>query len=66
MVLLSGLMRTTAVTGTPGTVFTRATARQGGRWAEQRVQAAVARAPSGEGVPAAAAPALPDPAASLR
>jgi hypothetical protein len=60
MVLLSGLMRAQAVTGRTDTLFTRVSARQGGRWAEQRVQRAV-RPPSGAG--AAAPP--PDPARQL-
>ena len=60
MVLLSGLMRNAAVTGSADSVFTRVTARQGGRWAEQRVDAAAAarRAPG-------SAPAPRDPAETL-
>jgi|tagenome__1003787_1003787.scaffolds.fasta_scaffold18613905_2 hypothetical protein len=60
MVLLSQMMRSAAFTGrTDNTVFARVVGRQGGRWAQQTVQAAYP----------AARPAPPpdaDPAATLR
>jgi hypothetical protein len=41
-------MRAAAITGHPETLFTNVTARQGGRWAEQTVAAAVARPGGGQ------------------
>jgi hypothetical protein len=41
MVLLSGMMRTAAVWGRTDTLAARCAGRQGGRWAEQTVRAAI-------------------------
>jgi hypothetical protein len=56
-------MRNAAITGRPESLFTNLTARQGGRWAEQTVGAAVAgapRAPAAPGVGATRAPLEPE------
>jgi hypothetical protein len=68
MVLLSRMIRTAAVTGRTDTVSAWFGGRQGGRWAEQTVRAALR--PAGrpaQGTPAAARdPAPTDPAETLR
>ena len=68
MALLSEMMRTAAVTGRTDTIGAWAVGRQGGRWAEQTVAAAIptARHPA-QGTPAAGRdPAPTDPAGTLR
>ena len=60
MALLSHMMRTAAVTGRTDTIGAWVVGRQGGRWAEQTVRAAIPTA----GHPAQGAPA--DPAGTLR
>ena len=60
MALLSGMMRTAAVYGRTDTLGAWCAGRQGGRWAEQTVQAAIPTA-----APATAAAAT-DPAEALR
>ena len=63
MVLLSQMIRTAAITGRTDTIGTRLVGRQGGRWAEQTVRAAIPTA----GRPAQAPPAARrDPAVMLR
>jgi hypothetical protein len=60
MALLSQVIRARAITGRTDTVFTRIAGRQGGRWAEDTVRAAL---PERSGVPrrpANLAEALPD------
>ena len=58
MVLLSGMMRSAAITGRTDTLAAWCAGRQGGRWAEQTVRAAI---------PTAARPAQrTDPAEALR
>jgi Short C-terminal domain len=58
MALLSQVIRSRAITGRTDTVFTRIAGRQGGRWAEETVRAAL---------PAPADPARPqaNPAETL-
>ena len=41
MVLLSQMIRTAAITGRTDTIGSRLMGRQGGRWAEQTVRAAI-------------------------
>ncbi len=60
MALLSQMMRTAAVTGRTDTLGAWVVGRQGGRWAEQTVGAAIPTA----GHPARGTPA--DPAATFR
>jgi hypothetical protein len=55
MVLLSQAIRTAAITGSTDSLFSRIAGRQGGRWAERTVRAAV---------PTSASPG--DPAGTLR
>ena len=63
MVLLSQLIRTAAITGRTDSVNAWFAGRQGGRWVEQTVRAAVpTAAPSPQGAEAARA----DPAETLR
>ena len=63
MALLSHMMRTAAVTGRTDTIGAWVVGRQGGRWAEQTVRAAIPTA----GHPAQDAPAAGrDPAGTLR
>jgi hypothetical protein len=64
MVLLSGMMRTAAVWGRTDTLAARCAGRQGGRWAEQTVRAAI---PTGAPHPQTTPPASrADPAQTLR
>jgi Short C-terminal domain len=63
MVLLSQLIRTAAITGRTDTINAWFAGRQGGRWVEQTVRAAVpTAAPPPQGTEAASA----DPAERLR
>jgi hypothetical protein len=65
MVLLSQLIRTAAVTGRTDNLATWFAGRQGGRWADQMVRAAVPTAGAhGPATPQEARP--PDPAETLR
>ena len=68
MALLSGLMRTAAITGRTDTINAWFAGRQGKRWAEQTVSAAFPMAAPGPAArPPAAAPRRPaDPARTLR
>jgi hypothetical protein len=68
MALLSRMMRTAAVTGRTDTIGAWVVGRQGGRWAEQTVGAAIPTAGHpAQGAPAAGRdPALTDPAGTLR
>ena len=68
MVLLSQMIRTAAVTGRTDTVSAWFGGRQGGRWAEQTVRAALPTAgQQARGTPAAGYdPAPTDPAGTLR
>ena len=68
MVLLSRMIRTAAVTGRTDTAGAWFGGRQGGRWAEQTVRAAVPTAgPPAQGTPAAGRdPAPTDPAETLQ
>ena len=47
MALLSGLIRTVAITGRTDTVNAWFAGRQGGRWAEQTIRAAFPNVPPG-------------------
>jgi hypothetical protein len=68
MVLLSGMMRSVAVTGRTDTIAAWCAGRQGGRWAEQKIRAAFPMAaPEAQRTPPAGrAPARADPAQALR
>lgn len=67
MVLLNTMIRTAAITGRTDTISAWFGGRQGGRWAEQTVRAALPSAgPRAQGTPAAANPAPSDPAETLR
>jgi len=68
MALLSHMMRTAAVTGRTDTIGAWVVGRQGGRWAEQTVRAAIPTAGHpAQGTPAARRdPAPADPAGTLR
>jgi hypothetical protein len=68
MVLLSGMMRSAAITGRTDTVGAWCAGRQGGRWAQQTVRAAFpTAAPQAHRTPPAGrAPARADPAEALR
>ena len=68
MVLLSGMMRSAAITGRTDTIGAWCAGRQGGRWAEQTVRAALPTAApkARRNPPAARAPAGADPAEALR
>jgi Short C-terminal domain len=68
MVLLSGMMRSVAITGRTDTLAAWCAGRQGGRWAQQTVRAAFPTpAPHAQRTPAAGrAPAPADPAEALR
>ena len=68
MVLLSGMMRSAAITGRTDTIGAWCAGRQGGRWAEQTVRAAfpTAAAKAQSHPPAARTPAGADPAEALR
>jgi hypothetical protein len=63
MALLSGMMRTAEMTGSTDSVFARVAGRQGRRWAEQTVRAAVPQARAAR--PAAPARPQRDPSATL-
>jgi hypothetical protein len=63
MVLLSQLIRTAAITGRTDSVNAWFAGRQGGRWVEQTVRAAV---PTGAPPPRSTAAASADPAEQLR
>ena len=65
MVLLSQLIRTAAVTGRTDNLATWFAGRQGGRWADQMVRAAVTTAAAPRPV-AAPEPPPADPAETLR
>lgn len=65
MVLLSQLIRTAAVTGRTDNLATWFAGRQGGRWADQMVRAAVPTAAAPRPV-AAPEPPPADPAETLR
>jgi hypothetical protein len=66
MALLSGMMRTVAITGRTDSVNAWFADRQGGRWAEQTVRGAFPTLPgSGHRAPPAAPRRPPDRAASL-
>jgi hypothetical protein len=58
MVLLSGMMRWAAITGRTDTISARCAGRQGGRWAEQTVRAAMPTRGAGGPAPADSAAAL--------
>jgi Short C-terminal domain len=68
MALLSQMIRTVAITGRTDTVNAWFADRQGGRWAEQTVQAAFPQAgpPAHNSSSASAAGPLKDPAERLR
>jgi hypothetical protein len=67
MVLLSGMMRSVAVTGRTDTLAAWCAGRQGGRWAEQTIRAALPTAvPHAPGTPPADREAASDPAEALR
>ena len=68
MVLLSGMMRWTAITGRTDYIPAWCAGRQGGRWAQQTVRAAFpTTAPQAQRTPpAGGAPARADPAEALR
>lgn len=68
MVLLSGMMRSAAVTGRTDTLAAWCAGRQGGRWAEQTVRAAIpTAAPHAQRAPPARREmARGDPAEELR
>jgi hypothetical protein len=68
MVLLSGMMRSVAITGRTDTLGAWCAGRQGGHWAEQTVRAAFpTAAPRPQGPPPASLPAgRVDPAEALR
>jgi hypothetical protein len=68
MALLSGMIRTAAITGSSDSVFARIAGRQGGRWAERTVRAAMPTTPSRARTASAAASTRPrgDPAETLR
>ena len=68
MALLSRMMRTAAVTGRTDTIGAWVIGRQGGRWAQQTVAAAIPTAGHpADGTPAAGGDAAPtDPAETLR
>ena len=68
MVLLSGMMRSVAITGRTDTIGAWCAGRQGGRWAEQTVRGAFPTAAprTQRNPPAAHAPADADPAEALR
>ena len=63
MVLLSQMIRTAAITGRTDTINAWFAGRQGGRWVEQTVRAAV---PTAAPPPQSAEPASADPAERLR
>ena len=67
MVLLSQAMRTAAITGSTDSFFSRVVGRQGGRWAEQHVAAAMPARTGGPRMPRTAVlpPAPADPARTL-
>jgi hypothetical protein len=66
MVLLSGMMRTVAITGRTDSINAWFAGRQGGRWAQQTVAAAFPKPVlHAKGRPAPA-PAAPDPIAQLK
>lgn len=67
MVLLSGMMRSAAVWGRTDTLAARCAGRQGGRWADQMVRAAIpTSAPHARRTPPAGRePAGADPAEAL-
>jgi hypothetical protein len=68
MVLLSGMMRSAAVTGRTDTLAAWCAGRQGGRWAQQTVRAAIpTAAPHAKRTsPAGREPDRGDPAEALR
>jgi hypothetical protein len=66
MALLSGMMRTAAITGGTDSVFARIAGRQGGRWAERTVRAAMPTTRSGGPSGHAATRPPEDPAETLR
>jgi Short C-terminal domain len=66
MVLLSGMMRSVAVTGRTDTLAAWCAGRQGGRWAEQTVRAAFRTPHAQRTPPAGREPARADPAEALR
>jgi hypothetical protein len=68
MALLSGLIRTVAITGRTDTVNAWFAGRQGGPWAEQKVRAAFPRVgPQASQAPPAASTRVPaDPARTVR
>jgi hypothetical protein len=68
MALLSGLIRTVAITGRTDTMNTWFAGRQGGRWAEQTIRAAFPKAdPHARRIPPPAATRTPaDHARTLR
>ena len=68
MVLLSGMMRSVAVTGRTDTIGAWCAGRQGGRWAEQTIRAAfpTAAPPPHRTPPAGRAPVRADRAEALR
>jgi hypothetical protein len=68
MVLLSGMMRSAAITGRTDTIGAWCAGRQGGRWAEQTIRAAFPTA-ARQGTrtpPTGRPPARADPAEALR
>ena len=68
MALLSGMMRTYAITGSTDSVYARIAGRQGGQWADHMVRAAMPRAGSQVRATPSAAPTRPpaDPVQTLR
>jgi Short C-terminal domain len=67
MVLLSGMMRSAAITGRTDTLSARIAGRQGGRWAQQTVRAAIpTAAPHAQRTPPAGRERALDPAEALR
>ena len=66
MALLSRVIRSAAITGRTDTIDTRIMGRQGGRWAQQTVRAALPTATGPRRPPPVATPSPADPAETLR